>query len=181
MHVSLTFGRAEPFPPGTPAPDLTAVFTPLDGQGEGGRLAVWAADAPGLPPSDIEVAYAGAGRIFGDYEAQRQRMQARIGDEAMIAPAQGGRPYLALWRVTGKVAPEEVNLEHQKNSARVFQRVICAIPLRPAGTEGGPKMVAYLYEATDEADFKRLYEQDAAVRYGVVESTPYKAEVTYSG
>jgi hypothetical protein len=177
MHVSLTFG-SEPLPPGTPKPDLTAEFTPLDGKGEGGRLAIWKTAAPGLPPTDLELAYPGVGRIFDDYEAQRARMQARIGDEPMIELPNDARPYLALWRVTGKVAPDDVNLEHQKNSARIFQRVICALPLRPKGTEGGPKVVAYLYQATDEADFKRLYEADAAVQYGTVEATPYRAEVS---
>jgi hypothetical protein len=179
MHAVLTFGKVEPLGPEVPPPDIDALFQPLDG-GEGGRFSLWATPHPALPPSDLEVR-PGAGRIFGDYEAQRERMQARIGDEPMLSRPEGLRPFLCLWRITGKQAPDEVNAEHQKNTGRVFPRIVCAVPLRPAGSEGALKYVVYLYEAADEAEFRSLYENDAAVQFGVVEATPCTVQATYPG
>jgi hypothetical protein len=177
MHVSLTFGRAEPFGPEVPAPDLVVRFAPLEGDGEGGRLAIWKTPSAELPPTGLELAYPGAGRIFENHDEQRRNMQARIGDEPMLQRPTAPRTFMALWRVTGKQGTDEINREHQKNTARVFERIIGALPLRPVGTEGGPRQVVYLFEASDEADFKRLYENDAAVQNGVVECTPYRAEM----
>jgi hypothetical protein len=177
MHVSLTFGRVEPFGPEVPEPDLVFTFAPLSGEGEGGRFAAWKTPSANLPPTDLELAYPGAGRLYDNHDEQRRNMQARIGEEAMLERPASPRHFMALWRVTGKQGTDEINREHQKNTARVFERIVCALPLRPVGTEGGPRQVVYLFEASDEADFQRLYESDAAVQNGVVECTPYRVEV----